>query len=178
MPPYWRAALGRRDRDRTCCLGAVSQSGPQKAWRNQPLFAHSPPCLVCVGMYNTALQKVFPPRKHVVRNFGWPCSGCVCIFLFRLWNKVTGRVYYLRARDGVVFAARWSSMMLPYVGPEIIAVMQTVCSFAPNDSSSATRLTFRKRDDRLIPSMALSSNLSYSNSSTAGVLDVLVHSRP
>jgi hypothetical protein len=68
--------------------------------------------------------------------------------------------------------------MLPYVGPEIIAVMQTVCSFAPNDSSSATRLTFRNRDDRLIPSMALSSNLSYSNSSTAGVLDVLVHSRP
>jgi hypothetical protein len=68
--------------------------------------------------------------------------------------------------------------MLPYVGPEIIAVMQAVCSFAPNDSRSATHLTFRKSDDRFIPSMALSSNLSYSNWSTAGVLDVWVHWRP
>jgi hypothetical protein len=69
-------------------------------------------------------------------------------------------------------------MMLPYVGPEIIAVMQAVCSFASNDSRRATHLTFRKSDDRFIPSVALSSNLSYSNSSTAGVLDVWVHWRP
>src|SRR5260370_27328026 len=41
-PPYWRTALGRRDRDRTCRLGAMSQSGPQKARTNLPLLAPSP----------------------------------------------------------------------------------------------------------------------------------------
>ena len=68
--------------------------------------------------------------------------------------------------------------MLPYLGPEIIAVIQAACSFAPNDSRSNPRLTFRKSDDRITPSKVLSSSLRYSNSRILGVLNVWVHLRP
>ena len=68
--------------------------------------------------------------------------------------------------------------MLPYLGPEIIAVMQAAWSFASNDSQTGPRLTFRKSDDRIIPSMVLSSILRYSHSRTVGVLNVRVHWRP
>jgi len=35
--------------------------------------------------------------------------------------------------------------MLPYVGPEIIAVLQAVCSFAPNDSRECHSPDFPKK---------------------------------
>ncbi len=68
--------------------------------------------------------------------------------------------------------------MLPYLGPEIIAVIQAARSFVPNDSRSDPRLTFRKSDDRITPSKVLSSSLRYSNSRILGVLNVWVHLRP
>jgi hypothetical protein len=68
--------------------------------------------------------------------------------------------------------------VLPYLGPEIIAVMQAACSFVPNDSRSGPRLTLRKSDDRIIPSMVMLSSLRHSNSRTLGVLNVWVHWRP
>jgi hypothetical protein len=68
--------------------------------------------------------------------------------------------------------------MLPYLGPEIIAVVQAACSFAPNDSRKGPRVTFHESGGRIIPSMVLSSILRYSNSKTVGVLNVWVHSRP
>jgi len=68
--------------------------------------------------------------------------------------------------------------VLPYLGPEIIAVIKAASSFAPNVSRSGPRLTFRKSDDRIIPSMVLSSALKCSNSKTVGVLNVWVHWRP
>jgi hypothetical protein len=68
--------------------------------------------------------------------------------------------------------------VLPHLGPEIIAVMQAACSRARNDSRSGPRLPFRKSDDRIIPSMVLSSSLRYSNSRTLGVLNVWVQWRP
>jgi hypothetical protein len=179
LPLYWRTALGRRDRDRTCRMGAVSQSGPQKAWRNLPLFGTALYlALLWLALYNTALQKIFPLRKHVIWNFVLPCFGCVHIFFFRLWNKVTGPVYFLRARDRFASAARWSSIVLPYLGPEIIALMQTAFTFTPNDLRSGPRRTFCKGDERIIPPMVLSSTLRYSNSRTVGVLNVWVHWRP
>src|SRR6267378_8039877 len=46
LPPYWRTALGRRDRDRTCCLGAMSQSGPQKSVEELAIVCAEPPCRV------------------------------------------------------------------------------------------------------------------------------------
>ena len=134
--------------------------------------------LLCLALYNTALQKIFPLRKHVIWNFVWPCFGCVHIFFFRLWNKVTGPVYFLRARDRFASAARWSSIVLPYLGPEIIALMQTAFTFTPNDLRSGPRRTFCKGDERIIPPMVLSSTLRYSNSRTVGVLNVWVHWRP
>jgi len=68
--------------------------------------------------------------------------------------------------------------VLPHLGPEIIAVVQAVYSFAPNDLRSGPRLTFHKSDDRIIPSIILSSPLRCSNSKTVGVLNVWVHWRP
>ena len=61
-----------------------------------------------------------------------------------------------------------------YLGQEIIALMQTARSFAPNDSRSDSHPAFRKNDDRIIPLMVLSRTLTYSDSSTASVLDVWV----
>ena len=89
-----------------------------------------------------------------------------------------GRVYFLRARDRVASAARWSFIVLPYLGPEVIAVMQEARSFAPNDSRSGSGLAFRKSDDRIIPSMALSSTVRYSNSGPVCVLNVWVIGAP
>jgi hypothetical protein len=68
--------------------------------------------------------------------------------------------------------------VLPHLGPEIIAVVQAAYSFAPNDSRSGPRLTLRKSDDRIIPSMVLSSPLRCFNSKTVGVLNVWVRWRP
>jgi len=112
-----------------------------------------------------------------MRNPAGPSFGCVQIF-FRSGNNAKGDVYCLRVRDRVASAARWSSDVLPYLGPEIIAVIQAACSFAPNDSRSNPRLTFRKSDDRITPSKVLSSSLRYSNSRILGVLNVWVHLRP
>jgi hypothetical protein len=64
--------------------------------------------------------------------------------------------------------------VLPYLGPEIIALMQTALSFAPNDSRNDSHPAFRKNDDGNIPLMVLSRTLTHSDSSTAGVLDVWV----
>src|SRR6266481_2030117 len=83
LPPYWRTALGRRDQDRTCRLGAMFQSGPQKARRNLPLFAQSPHvALLWFGRYNTAFQEIFPPRKQIIWNFPWLCFGCGHVFFY------------------------------------------------------------------------------------------------
>jgi hypothetical protein len=68
--------------------------------------------------------------------------------------------------------------VLPYLGPEIIAVVQAACRFAPNDSRSGPRRTFPKGDDRIIRSMVLSSTLRYSNSRTLGLLIVWVQWPP
>ena len=68
--------------------------------------------------------------------------------------------------------------MLPYLGKDIIAVVQAACSIAPNDSRSDPRLTFRKSGDRIIPPIVLSSILRYCDSRTVGVLSVWVHWRP
>jgi hypothetical protein len=113
-----------------------------------------------------------------MRNLAGPSSGCVHIFFSRSGNNSKGDVYRLRARGSVASAAPWSSDVLPYLGPQIIAVMQAAWSFAANDSQTGSRLTFRKSDDRIIPSMVLSSTLRCSNSRTVGVLNVRVHWRP
>jgi hypothetical protein len=113
-----------------------------------------------------------------MRNLAGPSFGCVHIFFSCSGNNAKGDVYCLRARDQVASAARWSSDVLPYLGPEIIAVMQAAWSFAPNDSRSGPRLTFRKTDDRIIPLMVLSSSPRCSNSRAVGVLNLWVHWRP
>ena len=64
--------------------------------------------------------------------------------------------------------------MLPHLGPEIIEVIKTACSFAPTDSRNGPRPTFRKSDERIIPAMVLSFTMRYSNSRTVGVLNVWV----
>src|SRR5260370_653522 len=111
----------------------VSQSRPQKAWWNLPSFAHNPQvALSCFALYNTELRQIFPARKHVIRNLAGPSFGCVRILFSRSGNNAKGDVYCLRARDRVASAARWSFDVLPYLGPEIIAVMQAACSSSPN----------------------------------------------
>ena len=157
----WCLRAGRKKCGGTC---HCSRTTPQVA-------------LSCFALYNTELRQIFPGRKYVMRNLSGPSFGCVHIFFSRSGNNAKGDVYCLRARDRVA-SARWSSDVLPYLGPEIIAVMQATCKFALNDSRSGPHLTLRKSDDRIIPSMVLSSSLRYSNSRTLGVLNVWVHWRP
>ena len=88
---------------------------------------------------------------------------------------MAGQVYCLRARNRVASAARWRPDVLPYLGPEIIAVIQAAPSFAPNDSRTGARLLFRKSDDTVIPPVVFFSSLRCSDSGTVGVLNVLVH---
>ena len=107
-----------------------------------------------------------------MRKPAGPSFGCVHIFFSRSGNEAKGDVYCLRARGSVWSAAPWSSDVLPYFGPEIIAVMQAAWNFASNDSQTGPSLTFRKSDDRIISSMVLSSTLRYSDSRTVGVLNV------
>jgi len=113
-----------------------------------------------------------------MRNLAGSSFGCVHISFSRSRNNVTGGVYCLRARDRIASAARWSSDVLPYLGPEIIAVIQAAWSFAPNDSQAGPRRPFRKSDDRIIPSIVLSSSPRYSNLRTVGLLNVWVRWRP
>jgi hypothetical protein len=157
----WCVRPGRHKRGGTCHR---SRTTPRVA-------------LSCLAIYNTELRQVFPGRKHVMRNLAGPSLRCVHIS-FRAGNNVTGDVYCLRARDRVASIARWSSDVLPYLGPEIIAVMQAARSSAPNDSRTGPRLPFRESDHRILPSMVLSSSLRYSNSRIVGVLNVWVHWRP
>ena len=107
-----------------------------------------------------------------MRNLAGPSFGCVHTFFFRSGNNAKGDVYCVRARGSVASAAPWSSDVLPYLGPEIIAVMQAAWSSASNDSQTGPSLTSRKSDDRIISSMVLSSTLRYSDSRTADVLNV------
>ena len=107
-----------------------------------------------------------------MQNLAGPSFGCVHIFFSRSGNNAKGDVYCLRARGSVASAARWSSDVLPYLGPEIIAVMQAAWSSASNGSQTGPSLTSRKSDHRIISSMVLSSTLRYSNSQAAGVLNV------
>jgi hypothetical protein len=107
-----------------------------------------------------------------MRNLAGSSFGCAHIFFSRSGNNAKGDVYCLRARGSVASAAPWSSDVLPYLGPEIIAVMQAAWNFASSDLQSGPGLTFRKSDDRIISSMVLSSNLRYSDSRTVGVLNV------
>ena len=88
---------------------------------------------------------------------------------------MAGQVYCLRARNRVASAARWRPDVLPYLGPEIIAVIQAAPSFAPNDSRTGARLLFRNSDDTVIPLVVFSSSRRCSDSGTVGVLNVLVH---
>jgi hypothetical protein len=71
-----------------------------------------------------------------MRNLAGPSFECVNIFFSCSGNNWKRGVYCLRARKGVASAARWSSDVLPYLGPEIIAVMQAALNSAPNDSRS------------------------------------------
>jgi len=65
--------------------------------------------------------------------------------------------------------------VLPYLGPEIIAVMQAECSASLNDSRSGSGLPSpSKMDGRSIPLLVLSRNLSCSDSRIVGVLNVWV----
>ena len=133
MLPYWRKALRRRNSGRTPCLRMASQSRPQKAWWNLPSFAQNPQvALSCFALYNTELRQIFPRREHVMRNLAGPSFGCVRILFSRSGNNAKDDVYCLRARDRVASAACWSSHVLPYLGPEIIVVMQAAHSSAPN----------------------------------------------
>jgi hypothetical protein len=50
--------------------------------------------------------------------------------------------------------------VLPYLGPEIVAVIQAAPSFAPSDSRTGARLPFRKNDHTVIPPVVFSSSLS------------------
>ncbi len=69
--------------------------------------------------------------------------------------------------------------MLPYLGPEIIAVMQAGCSSSLNDSGNGLRIPFPdKNEDKIIPSMVFSRSLTCSNSKTLGVLNVWICWRP
>jgi hypothetical protein len=69
--------------------------------------------------------------------------------------------------------------VLPYLGPEIIAVIQTACSSSPNDSRSVPCLPYPgKSDDRIIPLMVSSFSLSCSKSKTEGVIKIWVCWRP
>jgi len=69
--------------------------------------------------------------------------------------------------------------MLPYLGPEIIAVMQAGCSSSLNDSESGLRIPFPdNHEDKIIPSMVFSRSLRCSNSGTLGVLNVWIGWRP
>ena len=158
----WCLRAGRKKCGGTC---HCSRTTPQVA-------------LSCFALYNTELRQIFPGRKYVMRNLAGTSFACVHIFLLSPRNNAKGGVYCLRARDRVASAARWSSDVLPYLGPEIIAVMQAACSFAPQDSRSGPSLTLRKSDDRIIPSMVMLSSLRHSNSRTLGVLNVWVHWRP
>jgi len=113
-----------------------------------------------------------------MRNLVGSSLGCAHIFFSRSRNNVTGELYCLRARERIASAARWSSDVLPYLGPEIIAVMQAAWSFAPNDSQTGPLLPFRNSDDRIIPWIALLSSPSYSNLRSVGLLNVWVRWRP
>jgi hypothetical protein len=68
--------------------------------------------------------------------------------------------------------------MLLYLRPEIIAVIQAVCSSAPNDSRIGPLLPFRKSEGRIIPLIVLSSGLRSSNSTTVSLRNLWVHWRP
>jgi hypothetical protein len=107
-----------------------------------------------------------------MRKPAGPSFGAVHIFFSPSGNEAKGDVYCLRARGSVASAAPWSSDVLPYLGPEIIAVMQAAWNFASNDAQTGPSLTFRKSDDRIISSMVLSSTLRYFDSRTGGLLNV------
>jgi hypothetical protein len=100
------------------------------------------------------------------------------IFLSRSGNNAARDVFCLRARERVASAARGSSYVLPYLGPEILAVLQAVFSFSPNDSPTGPRPPFRKSDSRIITSMVLSSGLNCSPLRTLGVLNVWLIGTP
>jgi hypothetical protein len=110
-----------------------------------------------------------------VRNLAAASLGCVRIFFFPWRNNAAREVYCLRARDRIASAARGRSDLLPYLGPEIIAVMQAAPNFAPNDSRTGARLPSGQRVDTVIPPAVFSSSLRCSDSKTVGVLNVWVH---
>ena len=108
-------------------------------------------------------------------------------FYLRPRNNPTGDVYCLRRRNGLgtaqtrEFAEITSEVptVLPYLGPEIIAVMQAACNASPNDSRSGPGLPFpSKIDGRIIPFMVLSRNLSCSDSRIVGGLNIWLRWRP
>jgi hypothetical protein len=73
-----------------------------------------------------------PLRVPSRRDGAGPSFGSLHIFFSRSGNDAKGDVNCLRARDRAASATRWSSDVLPYLGPEIIAVMQAACSSSPN----------------------------------------------
>ena len=135
----------------------------------------TPSAFSCFALYSTKLRKLFPRRKGAVRNLATASLGCVRIFFFPWRNNAAREVYCLRARDRIATAARGRSDLLPYLGPEIIAVMQAAPNFAPNDSRTGARLPSGQRVDTVIPPAVFSSSLRCSDSKTVGVLNVWVH---
>jgi hypothetical protein len=69
--------------------------------------------------------------------------------------------------------------VLPYLGPEIIAVMQAAGNALPDNSRSGPGLpTPSKIDGRSIPLMVLSRNLRCSDSRIVGGLNICVRWHP
>jgi len=65
--------------------------------------------------------------------------------------------------------------VVPYLGPEIIAVMQAACNALPNDSRCGPGLPSpSKIDGRSFPLLVLSRNLSCSDSRIVGGLNIWV----
>jgi|HubBroStandDraft_6_1064221.scaffolds.fasta_scaffold393674_2 hypothetical protein len=135
----------------------------------------TPSTFSCFALYSTKLRKLFPRRKGAVRNLAAASLGCVRIFFAPWRNNAAGEVYCLRARDRIASTAQGRSALLPYLGPEIIAVMQAAPNFAPNDSRTGARLPSGQRVDTVIPTVVFSSSLRCSDSKTVDVLSVWVH---
>jgi len=118
------------------CLRAVckKRGGTRHCLHTAPHVA-----LLWLARYNTALQKIFPSQRHLIWNVVWPCFGGVPVFLLRSWNNTTGRVYCSRARKQFASAARWSSIVVPYLSGET--------SLEPTSGESARLLCRQMRAD-------------------------------
>jgi hypothetical protein len=99
-------------------------------------------------------------------------------FFSRLGNKVTRGVYCLLREIELRLPHAGVVTVLPYLGPEMIAVVQAACNPAQNDWRSSPRFAFPASEDKSVPSMVWSFSLRCSDSSTVGVFSFWVRWRP